>query len=359
MLLDEFRMDNMNAVAEIVLYFENDINDKNHVGLWPVEQVLLYYWIEEYGKIIDYADKQLDDTPTFRNRNWNRNMVYPTDNSIYYEVVSASMKDFDFLTDKIREQNFFEDEEQFLILLLERILAEEDPAFISMDQVNKEADRFMADFPDSPMTEIVKEHISYKLGIGDWVFGIYFGGGYTIPSGKMLDYVSSKGAICASFDLFYKRSALMLSVQSGFGSAQQDIPVNNYGYWEKGSSSELTSIGLALGFSAFDNVKFRVTPFAGVSFGSTGPSGTDLDRALEKFSIGTSTAPMFGLNMTYRFINLNKTSNSLYPFSGSYGINARITYVPSILKQEGYQYAGNIWYLTIGLNMDMFNFKKI
>ncbi len=299
-----------------------------------------------------------DTPPVYRGRG----IIYPTDNSIYNEVVAVSIEDFDYLKEKIFEQEFSADAEGFLVLLLMRILADEDPVFISSDQVNKEADKFIIDYPDSPMVEIVKKHISFKYRIGDWTFGVYFGGGYTIPSGNMLDYISSSGALNFSFDVYYKRSAFMVSVQSGFGRVQQDIPVKDYGYWERGMSSSLTSVGLGLGFSAFDNVKFRITPFTGLSFGSAYPSGTDLDRKLQNFSIGTSIAPMFGLNITYRFVNLDKLSRSnsqYFPAYGSYGINARITYVPGILRQEGHQYNGNIWYLTIGLNMELFGLKRI
>ena len=357
MLLDEFRKNNMDAVAEIVHYFEKEINDKNHVGLWPVEQILLYYWIEEYSEIINYSNYRLDDGPVSRNRG----IIYPTDNSIYNEVITASIDDFNFLKEGILEQKFSEDAEAFLILLLKRILADEDSKFISMEQVNKEADKFIANYSYSPLTGIVKKYVSYKWVIGDWVGGFYFGGGYTIPSGNMLDYVSSKGAVSFSFDVYYKRSAYMLSAQMGIGKTQQDIFVKDYGYWEKGESSNLSSIGLSLGYSVFDNIRFRITPFAGISFGAIYPSGTDLDKELQQFSIGTSIAPIFTLNMTYRFINPNKLSpdNNIYaPAYGSFGINARVSYVPGILRREGGQYAGNIWYLTVGLNMDMFTMKK-
>ena len=355
MLLDEFRKNNMGTVAEIVHYFEKEIHDKNHIGLWPAEQILLYYWIEEYSVVIDFANYQLDDDPSSRNRG----IIYPTDNSIYNEVVSASMADFNYLQEGILEQNFSEDAEAFLILMLKRILAGEGSKFISMEQVNKEADMFIAKYSYSPLTEIVKKHVSYKFG--DWVGGFYLGGGYTLPSGNMLDYVSAKGALCFSLDLYYKKSAFMLSLQSGLGKVQQDIPVKNYGDWEKGESSSLTSVGLSLGYSVFDNKRFRVTPCAGISFGFVSPAGTDLDEELQQFIIGTSVAPMFHLNMTYRFINpykLSPDNNIDYPAYGSFGINARISYVPGILRQEGGQYAGDIWYLTVGLNMDIFTLKK-
>ena len=357
MLLDEFRKDNMDTVAEIVYYFEKEINDNNHVGLWPAEQILLYYWIEEYDEIINFANYQLESTPTFHNRD----IIYPPDNAIYHELIAASIDDFNYLKEGILEQEFSEDAENFLILMLKRILATEAPRFISMEQVNREADNFIENYPYSPLNEIVKEYISFKWEMGDWVLGFYIGGGYTLPSGNMLEYISSKGALCASFDLYYKRSAFMLSMQSGFGSVQQDIPVNNYGYWEKGESSNLTSVGLSLGYSVFDNTRFRITPLAGISFGFASPSETDLDSDLQNFIIGTSIAPIFNLNVTYRFINPNKLSpdnNIYYPAYGSFGINARVSYVPGILRQEGGQYAGDIWYLTIGLNMDMFSLKR-
>ncbi len=355
MLLDEFRTGNMDRVAEIVHYFEREINDKSHVGLWPSEQILLYYWIEEYSNIIDFSNYNPEE-----NNNYNRKIIYPSDNSVFNEIADKSTEDFDFLMERILQQDFSQDAEDFLVLMLKRLLVDDNSKSFSMEQVNKEADKFILDYPNSPMNEVVKKHISYKWTIGDWSYGMYFGGGYTIPSGNMLDYVSSKGALCVSFDIFYKKSALLFNVQSGFGETQQDIPVKSYGYWEKNMSSDLTSVGIGLGFSAFDNIKFRITPFAGVSFGYIYPSGTDLDEELEKFSIGTSVSPMFGLNLTYRFINPNKLSppNHYSPFQGSFGLNAKITYVPNILRQEGHQYAGNIWYLTIGVNMEFFNLKK-
>ena len=354
MLLDEFRLDNMDAVAEIVHYFETDINDSYTIGLWPVEQVLLHYWTENYDMIIDFNNYRLDEIPEYRNRQ----MTCPADYSIYYDVVNACMDDFDYLIDKIREQAYSEDAEDFLILLLERILAEEDPKFISMEDVNKGADRFLTDYPNSPMAEVVKKHISYKLGIGDWCFGLYFGGGLTFPSGNMTDYFNPRGGLCISMDLFYKRTAFFLSVQSGFGDTRQDIPINNYDYWEKGGSFEFTSVGLCLGYSIFDNTKLRVTPFAGMSFGSAYPAGEDIDKELKKFNVGTSVSEIFGVNITYRFINLNTLSRKIYQYQsqpfGSFGINARFAYVPSILGQEGHKYAGNMFYMTLGINMDFF-----
>ncbi len=357
MLLDEFYAGNMGIVTKVIDYFDKEINDKYTVALWPAERLLLYYWAGEYEKIIDFNAYQVNELSESRTQL----IIRPADHAVYYEVAAASVEHYNELLDDIEQAEFSDEAQDFLVLLLDRILSMDHPDFISREKLNDNADKFIADYPYSPMTDIVKQYVLDRWEIGDWVFGVNFGGGYTFTSGNMTDYFRPQANICMSADVYYKRSAFYFMIQGGFGDLHKDIRINDVDVWEKGTPSDVTSIGLCLGYSIFDNARLRITPFAGVSFGFAEPTTSnddeDVEPYLKDFSIGTSVSQMFGLNVTYRFKDPTKPEDHYYSM-GSWGMNLRVSYIPSILRHEGNQYAGDVIFLSLGVNIDAFNLKK-
>jgi hypothetical protein len=58
----------------------------------------------------------------------------------------------------------------------------------STDELNDLSDKFVQDYPYSPLTIAVQKFISYKFDYGDTGFGMTIGGGYNFNSGRITDY---------------------------------------------------------------------------------------------------------------------------------------------------------------------------
>ncbi len=355
LLLDDFRKGNIEEVKNILDFFDTDINDEDHLGIWPAEYILLCYWTHEYYKIIDPSIYQRisDESP-------HRYEVYPPNDILYDEIIRKTKESYDSLRIGIEQSVFTPDAKDFMKLLMDRILYDSRSDFISMDTINQEADRFIAAYPHSPMTEIVKKEISYKLELDDWEFGIGFGGGVGFPSGNYTDFFKPKGAFNASMDLFYKRNAFSLVVNIGHAKLREDIPVNDYDVWTRGSRMSLGGFGLCLGYSIFKSNMLRVTPLAGVSFNSAETSESEPPEYLDGFKIGTSTSALLALDVRCRFWNPTKIkspNHASYVF-GDWGMNLRVSYLPSVLNGEGHLYSGDVVFLTLGFHFNIAPVKR-
>lgn len=357
MLLDKFEEGNIEEVRDIIRYFDREINDKNHIALWPAERILLYYWTEDYDKIIDFSAYIHSE-----DQSRERAAVYPPKDMLYTSLQSASHESFDQLVGGAEKYHFSDDANDYLHLLLESLLYDSSERYVSMNKINEDADRFIENYPDSPLLEIVKEHISYKLTRSDFMFGMYLGGGYSLCSGAYTHTFRPRGALAFSVDLYWRRYALFLSGDVGFGKLRQDVLVGGGDRWEKGSSGEFSVLGLSLGYSVLETKNFRLTPFSGAAFSSINPTQKeDMPSYLEDFDIGTSCSGMVGFNVRYLFFNTlwNRRHRNTFGMSeGAMGVNARVAYVPSALRSEGHTYGGNIVFLTIGISIDWFGLKR-
>jgi hypothetical protein len=198
-----------------------------------------------------------------------------------------------------------------------------------------------------------------KSNIGKESVGFYAGTGIFPLLGNIPNYFKSRLGQGGTMSLVYYKSnniAFYLSINGTTCILKQDIPVNVYDTWEKESKTDFLSYGLSVGYSFYNTINWRITPFTGVVLSESKPEYHDMKENpyLKKYKIGPIPSPELGLNISYRFINKQKDKESI-GMSGSWVISTRITYVPFAVYKKNNPYSGGIVYLTLGIGMEFFS----
>ncbi|MDL2323397.1 hypothetical protein LJC52_05360 [Bacteroidales bacterium OttesenSCG-928-A17] len=189
----------------------------------------------------------------------------------------------------------------------------------------------------------------------DASIGIYCGPGVLISSGNLNKYFNM--GIGGTMSLVYHRKnmAYYLSINGADGKLKNDFMLSDGNVWKKGSENSFFSYGLSVGYSVFQNIKFKITPFAGIILSESRPQTSELKefKYLKKVDITPILSPSFGINMNYRLIKMKNIEKSR--INSCFTINARALYIPWAVRGNKVPYKGDICYFSIGILAELFN----
>ncbi len=234
LLLDQVRAGKWDEVKKIVGYFDAEYAKEDYKPLWASEALLIYLYLQEYQKAMEFILK-LDSITSRQTYTYQSYEALPTYNRgmMLCDILLDSTKaNYDALVSNIMQQELTSEQKDFLTLLLKDIAlnSAERPL---QDEINKQGDGFVAQYPQSPFNKIVKDEIIFRLKMSDFSWGMYIGGGYTIANGVYTDYFQPKGCMTVSWDFFYKKIALYLSYNNGFGRQHKIYQLTPMKYGEK------------------------------------------------------------------------------------------------------------------------------
>ena len=102
---------------------------------------------------------------------------------------------------------------------------------------------------------------------GGWGIGIHVGVGSDLYTGRITDYITQVVGLHFGFDFALGRTMVYWDGLLAFGGRyKQDIPVRNY-YWSAGEKQRGGNITLSAGYPVFENMWWKVVPFAGIGVG--------------------------------------------------------------------------------------------
>ena len=168
-------------------------------------------------------------------------------------------------------------------------------------------------------------------------------------TGNLASYL--KRTICGavSIDCYFNNNLTFSLFDMGTSvNLREDITINN-NLFTPSDTVNFESYGFYFGYSVLNKVHWRINPFGGIVLSHTkliSPSGN-------KYGIGTKPSPIVGMNFLYRFINIKKEMQN----SGEslcLGINAKIAYVPFAVYKKNVPFSGGLWYMTIGVTLNLF-----
>jgi hypothetical protein len=229
----------------------------------------------------------------------------------------------------------------------------------STDKLNGLSDKFMKDYPDSPLTTAVQKFISYKLDYGDYGFALSIGGGYNFNSGRVTDYINQNGGMTVDFSFYLKKWYIGLYMMPSFGKIKKDIEIKKNGkIWEAGNDISILKIAPVIGYNILKYKRFNVTPFAGISFNSASPSEDEKkdDPYLKDVKLGVSVTPVVGMDVDYRI----KIKSSNYAYDpGFLTVGLRTAYYPNVITNQGGNMKGELFFVGLTLKVYMFDVKKV
>jgi hypothetical protein len=362
LLLSDLEKGHVEAAKDVVDYLITKVEDEDHLAFWMTERLMLYFWIGDYAQVLNWA--LIMNSPAVEKRG--TASYVPNDDMIGRKAASLLKKEYDLIRDDFKSLKFSQDTEDFLSLFLDRLIVIYDSDFVSIDKINQNSDRFVGMYSDSPLAKIVKEAVSYKFRPDNWQFGVSLGGGVHLDSGKMTDRIDfNRGAFVLTLDGYFKRFYFGLGVTAFGGHAKEDLPVKNKNrIWPKGEFIPLTMVHPIIGFKAFEYKKFRLTPFAGVSFNMAQPDEKSIDNNpdLQGLSLGTSVTPLTGFDIDFSLTDLSKLkprADAAYNPNCCVLIGLKGMYSPGIITNQGSNLTGNTFILGLSVKILFFQLKRV
>ncbi len=358
LILKDLEAGNIEEALETFKYLSSEIEDSDHLAFWPRERLLLYFWTGDYVELLNlglYANLDSKDNsfqPSFM----------PSDDLIARKLDIRVREEYEEIVDDFESMSFSPDSNEFLLLLLNRLLLKDKDNYMSLDEINKRSDQFLRKYPESPLSKIIKENVAYKLQIGDWGIGLTLGGGFNFVSGNITDLVDfNAGGVNIALDAYYKKLYFGFDITAAFGDLKNDLPIKNKDkIWPQDIQLPITLAVPRIGYKIIDYQRFWLTPFAGVSFNSASPNQDDLDDypELKKINLGISVSPMVGLNADIALNNPKKIS-PYSAFPGSiYSLGLKMMYTPSVITNQGAKMKGQIFFIGLTFKMYIFQVKQ-
>ena len=344
-LLDKFRAGRLDSVSLLL----DSIDHYHDIPLlWPAERLLLYFWIERYHDI-DSLSRHIDTDSMEISSN------HPAEQVIWNVLSSHSFENRDMLVSWIDLSGCDDREFDFRVWLLETMILGDWNDQVSINrEISSFVNRFLHDDEETSQEmmqmntqtpKLKRDNHSSSLGFG-------FGLGPTSVSGRFADYFSTRTGLSFDFNVYHKRWYFTLLMQPIFAKVKRDIPVGNGDdVWEAGKMAIIGNFDLGLGYSVVDNRLLMINPFIGLSFSECSPSEQQIEEneALADATIRLGFTCMYGINTAFKLYNIIDRLNNDFPIS----FNLRMNYIPAMFKNVNPRYAGNMFFVTLGVNIEL------
>jgi len=144
----------------------------------------------------------------------------------------------------------------------------------------------------------------------------------------------------------YKRWQLEMEMLGCFGKLTQDMPVYN---WVKDKNISILNLGFSLGYSIYDNKRWRITPFGGFAYNQITAGKAEENEMIKGYS------PLLGVDFD---LKLNPWHSPKYNTSTVAYANLRINYLPATFNSNADKvWSGNMLLFTLSVAFD-FHFPE-
>lgn len=344
LLLDNFIDGDLKKVRDIKKYLIG-IEDDNYFAFYPPEYWFILYWTKDYAELS--KDIQRFDNNKINSYN---TRVKPLDDILYIRLKEKSLINETDIKNQIEHSEVDNETKQILNINLDRLLLESRYSIYAQDSLNEQADNFLAKYPQSRFAYFTKNYVIYKQVPRNWGVAVEFFSGYGIYTGNLSRNFTNNIPIGVAFDICYKNFELYLRDYIGFNKTKKDFDYSA-GTWKKNSSAMAFLPEASLGYVAYNDDRFKLSPFAGIGSMYIGPSVGDTDKTpeLEEVALKFSTTYILGINLDIKFGEkhppkfMPKTS---YPF-----IRIRYGYSMPQFEKKYSNMTGNMHYITIGFGV--------
>lgn len=278
------------------------------------EYIHLLYAIGEYDTLMDF----ILDVDFNKSVSANVSTSAQTDN--LGQVLRESILAYhDIVEIDINEVVEGDANKDFLILMLNDI-AHMSPANSSerrahIENINKLANLYLKNHPDSPYDKIVREDIRFEFTEADWGFYWDFGFGPGINNGKLGEILNGTG-IGMEMILEYRYKKVLGQFELGFmsKSLSNDINVNNT-TWMRESYSTIGTYTLNAGYLLLENKRWSIYPLAGIGYANVEADSEDSkeDPRLKKLRIN-SFYPQVGICIDFKYYMPDPFTSIKSPF---------------------------------------------
>jgi len=341
LLLDKFIEGDLKKVRDIKDYLMK-IEDNDYFAFYPAEYWFVLYWTNDYTELA----KDIQNFDSARVASYNTR-IYPLNDMLYEKLKEKSFENESQIKKQIQDSELDSETKQILILNLDWLLLENRKDIYAQDSLNEQADKFLETYASSEFEEFTKKYIRYKQVPKDWGMTFEFFSGYSVYTGNLSENYTNNVPVGVAFDICYKNFELYLRDYIGFNKTKKDFDYS-LGTWQKGSGTMVFLPEASLGYVAYNDNRFKISPFAGIGSMDISPPTNDTEETpeLKEVSLEFTTTYIVGINFDIKF---GPKHIPHYSPKTSYGF-MRIRYGYSIprfeKKYDGM--TGNMHYITIG-----------
>ncbi|HFA49459.1 MAG TPA: hypothetical protein ENJ95_10640 [Bacteroidetes bacterium] len=344
-MLESFQNRDFEKVKSVLHYLETEVEDENYLAIYNSEKWLLYLWTGKYNMLFPYFRNLSGNnlTPAFQPFK-----ISPPDDLLSKVLFNKTDEEYESLLSSIDATDLPPPEKEFSKILLKWQLYITGSQKVSEKELNIESNNYLNKFPDSDFFYFTAVFINQEKRLTKGGLAFEFFSGYGLYTGGLKNTFGDHVPFGVAFDYYRNKWVFSFRDHIGFGKLDQDI-VQQKGTWKKGEKFNQLIIELSAGREIFDNHRFKIGPFAGVSFtGFEVPTKLSNDRPeLKGVKLKYRPVTTLGFNIDIK-LNSPYTDNPIW--KDGYGIvRLRAGFLPSHFEKKYDGMNGNIFYFTLGL----------
>ena len=343
LLLDKFIENDFEKVKEIRRYLVTEVEDKDYIALYPIENWTILYWTREYDELLhDIGSYDSTRIMSYQTK------IHPNNYMLGFRLEKISIEHADTIREQIKSAELSSEQKDFLLLNFEYFITDTKANGYALDTLNNLADEFFKAYPDSKYTDFTRKYIREKFVPKNWGFAFEFFSGYSFFTGTLHNNYTNNVPLGISFDICYKKFELYLRDYIGFNQTKKDFDYS-LGTHKKGSRTMVFLPEASLGYAALDNDRFKISPFAGIGGLDIGATMNAIENTpeLKEVSLKFTTTYILGFNFD---IKLGEKKPPVSKPKTNYGfIRIRYAYAMPQFEKKYDGITGNMHYITIGI----------
>jgi hypothetical protein len=342
MLFESFEANNKIKVKELQHYLNDNYENSNYIALYPDENMLLYYWTENYLPILSFVE-QIDTL----NKQW-KEKAHPTSILNLYSLLRTKIIN-ENIQDSISHLPLPAEQKDFLQSYLKYYFVDQNNLDSTLQDLNTTLKKFKKNYPESSYNKYLT---FYEAVPSNWEFGLGIDIGSHFFSGQLSSTFNAGFIMQLYFEASYKKVVGLFDIRLYGNDLTRDVvdDKNPSIVWNKGERAFGAGISLMFGHNLLEKGRFIITPLAGIGFNTFSPTEKTKKAKPELDDLNYSfTAISFGFNVDLRLGAMKRILGHeiLNPNFYALRLNYRFYYqglsnMPSILN-------GNMHTITLGI----------
>jgi len=178
---------------------------------------------------------------------------------LYTKLLHYSKEKENEILNQIQSSYLDIEKKRFLQLNFESMLKRSDSY---QDTINMMVESYIEAFPESEYNDYIRHYIKYKF-VYKWGAAIELFFGSSFLTGELKDRHKESVYIGGAIDIYYKKFEFILKLYGGSIAMRKDIEFST-GLYPKDSMLSVCFPEFSFGYTAFENHRVKLAPFAGV-----------------------------------------------------------------------------------------------
>lgn len=355
-LLDKFlESDRLGIILEMDRLMT--LEDNDYTALYPVEFWLLSYWLEDYKPVLASV-RQLDVGEGLQNK---QIKIPPQRDYLTAKLFEKSNEEKQKILQGIKLSTLSEEEKELLSMHVEYLLFDGTDQKNNQELLNRLADHFLTQYPNSEYNAFVKKYIRIKYVVSDDGYAFYFFSGKILFGGNLTDYYKNPTLAGLSFEGLRSKWLYQLNLTFAFCKTKIEMPVRD-DLWPQGSKAIGGHVDLAVGRQVVNNKIFSLAPLAGVGvFGLDPNTNANKEPDYKGGGIRTNIAGRVGFVTDVKLSSGKQVVNGLfhqYISSSAPSIRIGYDYILTPLKNNFIELSGSVHRIIVGIGISQRKVKR-